>query len=144
MVIFKVQADRIQSNNEAASAWVAVKISAVWSAPPGAPTQADIDALLPWKWETLAGGAVWTPHDPDAWALWTIDPADMRTARPIIAPLTVTAVSHLVVVDDLGTRLDAAITAITQYNGAIRPETLAAPDQQAKTDLAGTVLGFVE
>ncbi|SDS72659.1 hypothetical protein SAMN05216496_2262 [Pseudomonas sp. Z003-0.4C(8344-21)] len=144
MVIFKVQADRIQSNNEAASAWVAVKISAVWSAPPGAPTQADVDALLPWKWETLAGGAVWTPHDPDAWALWTIDPADMRTARSIIAPLTVTAVSHLVVVDDLDTRLDAAITAITQSDGAIRPESLVPPDQQAKTNLAGTVLGFVE
>lgn len=143
MVTFKVQADRIQSNNEGNEAWVAVKISAEMKSPPANPTQADVDALLPWKWQDLAGGADWTPHSRDAWAVWLIDPAAPNMATLI--PSASIEIRSLDLRDaSLETRLNAAVTAIASPNGTIRSESLVLPDGSKEADPLGTVPGFVE
>lgn len=144
MIIFKVQADRIQSNDETTTAWVAVKVSAVWNPAPAPASQADVNALLPWHWETLAGGEAWTPHDPDSWVLWTIDPADPATVNHLDGAMVVQAVSQPVTIPNFTSRLDDAVTAIAVTNGAIRESSLALPDPQKPTPLEGSVPGLVE
>jgi len=148
---FKVQSDRVQSNDEAAGvadavAWIAVKVSAGFDRPPSAPGMDDVSALIPWRWEPIASdtaGPLWNPHDASSWAIWTIEEASGKITA--VDSARVTVISRDITRAGLHPALDQAVAGIAfDADGNVRAASLSFDPPDTETDLAGTVPGFVE